>query len=375
MSVVHSLTCMLYITVFIGYGNCEVSYTRQATGGSGIHVKVTREKLTTLPDDLEDLLEREGINETLIHKLELSDTSTEFILDRAFTIFKNLTEVEISCSRYIVISQCAFANSKIEMLVLFECVLKPLPTTCIIENLKKLYLYDNQAKYVVNNAFGGYVSLEELILFANEITYIEHEAFLGTKLRRLFLQRSKLKCIPDLGAISSTLIELDISHNDINQCDIETQSSTFPWLGIIYLSNNGLSKLPIICNLSPRLSTLYINDNNFVTLEDFRDIAPELYQVKLDNNPIVCDCRVAWLKEVDGLTEYGTLQCSISGPNSDLYWRQLDKSDLEDSCPTTPHIITTVDTPLTSDYTDEQTTQIYTIATTYSTATGKTLCD
>ena len=71
MSVVHNLTCMLYITVFIGFGNCEVSYTRQPTSGSGIYVNVAGENLTTLPDDLEDLLEREGIIETFIHTLVL----------------------------------------------------------------------------------------------------------------------------------------------------------------------------------------------------------------------------------------------------------------------------------------------------------------
>ena len=351
-----------------------MSYTRQPTDGSGIHVKVTGENLTTLPDDLEDLLERERIIETFIHTLVLWDTSTEFILDRAFTNFKNLTEVDITCSRYILISQCAFADSKIEKLVLFGCFLKPLPTTCIIENLKKLTLVGNQIKYIVNNAFGGYVALGGLYVSSNEITDVEPEAFLGTKLRLLSLRKNKLKCIPDLGAISSALRVLDVSGNYIHQCDIETQNSTFPWLGMIDFTNNGLSKLPIICNLSPRLSILYLNDNNFVTLEDIRHITPELYEVKLDNNPIVCDCKVAWLKEVDCLTEYESciLQCSKSGPNSDLYWRQLDKSDLEDSCKTT-HINTTVDMPLTSDYTDEQTTQISTIVTTYATATGKTL--
>ena len=374
MSVVHSLTCMLYITVCIGSGNCEVSYIRQPTGGSGVHVKVTGEKLTTLPDDLEDILERERINETFIHKLVLWGTSTEFILDRAFINFEKLTEVEIICSRYSHISQCAFADSKLETLKIVQCGLKPFPTTCNHENLNALDLISNQIKYIENHTFSSYVSLEELFLIANKITYIEPEAFLGTKLRWLSLRKNKLKCIPDLGAVSSTLYLLDISYNNIQQCEMETQNNTYPWLSTIYLTNNRLNKLPSICYQSPNLSTLHIDDNNLVTLKDFRDIAPALHQVKFDRNPIVCDCRVAWLKEVDDLTEYGTVQCSISGPNSGQYWTQLDKSDLEDSCSTTQQIAMVDKTLIfvhTSEYSDEQTTHISTIATTFSTATGK----
>ena len=374
MSVVHSLTFMLYITVFIGYGNCEVSYTRQPDE-SGIHVKVTREKLTTLPDDLEKALAKEGINKMFIHKLVLWGTSTEYILDRAFTSFEGLTEMEITCGRFSHISQCAFADSKIETVKVAGCSLKPFPTTCNHENLKALDLINNQIKYIESHTFSSYVSLDELFLTGNKITSIEPEAFLGTKLSWLSFRKNKLKCIPDLGAITSTLYALDMSYNYIHQCEIKIPNSTFPQLSIIDLTNNRLSKLPSICYLSPKLSTLYINNNYFVTLEDFRDIAPALYQVKFDRNPLVCDCRVAWLKGVDGLREVGTVQCSKSGPNPGQYWRQLDKSHLGNSCPTSP-LITKVDNPLklvhnSGDYTDRQITQMSTIATTYSTATGQ----
>ena len=368
MSVVHNLTGILYITVFIGFGNCEVSYTRHFTGGSVI----SGGKLTTLPDDLVKALHTDGVDEALIHKLALWQTSSEYIQERAFTSFENLKELKIFRSPHLRISKCAFSQSNLEIISVLKCGLASLPTTCILEKVKTLDLGHNKMTYVESHAFSSYVSLGELSLRENEITHIEPGAFTGTKIFRLILAHNKLKCIPDLRSISSTLLHLYIQSNHIDGCSIEPQNHTFPLLYVLRLKNNALSNLPPMCYQAPALLALYIDDNNFETVKDFRNVAPYLSRVDFSNNPIVCDCKVAWLKDVNqDMTKYGTVQCSKSGPNPDRDWRDLYQTDLEDSClSTTPLMLVH-----TSEYTDEHTTQLSTIATTYSTAPGKTLCD
>ena len=299
MSVVHNLTCMLYITVFIGYGNCEGSYTRQSDE-SGIHAKVTGEKLTTLPDDLERALEREGIKQSLVQHLQLKGTSTEYILDRAFASFHSLIELEIRCNRYIHIFHCAFADSIIQNVTLVNCELKSLPTSVTLVNVKLLNLRGNQLTHIEDHAFSSYVSLNVLLLMRNGITIVEPGAFIGTNLTYLFLNHNRLSCVPDLGAISSTLISLILSDNHLHKCMLDPETHTFPVLLSLFLKSNGLTILPRICYLSPKLAFLDIADNKFATLSDFRNIPP---------------------------------------------------------IPTT-HVITTVDTPLTSVYIDEQTTPL-----------------
>ena len=342
---------MLYMTLFIG--------------GSGIYIKVTEQKLTTLPDDLEDILERAGIDEAVIPKLVLWGTSTEIILDRAFKSFENLTEVEISRSRHLHISQCAFSQSNLEIISVLECGLTSLPTTCILEKVKTLDLGLNKMTYVESHAFSSYVSLEELSLGKNEITHIESGAFTGTKIFRLFLFGNKLKCIPDLTSISSTLVHLYIQSNHIDVCSTEPQNHTFPLLRTLHLANNALSNLPLICYQSPNLHSMYINDNNFETVKDFRNVAAKLHLVDLSNNPIVCDCKVAWLKYLNqDMTKYGTVQCIKSGPNSYQDWKRLDRPTLEKFCHDTLLVST-------SDYTHEKTILLSTISPTDSTATGK----
>ena len=333
MTKVHSLTWVLYVCIalFLCH-SVPLSCNRQPSDGSGT-VKLTNENLPTLPDNLLHDFEREGINKTFIQKLMLWGTSTEYILDRAFSSFENLTEIEILCDRSIQISECAFASSKLETIALLKCGLTTLATNCILKKLKKLKLGFNQMVRIANHTFENYVSLQELYLIGNKIMYAAPNAFLGTKLEVLSLIYNKLECVPDLGAISSTLSVLDIGNNRLHKCDIEIQSNSFPVLHSLLISNNLLTKLPIICYLSPNLLSLFINDNNFETVPDISDVAVHLNRVDLSNNPIVCDCRVSWLKDLVDETENGTVQCDKSGPNPSQDWTRLDKFNLEKFCP------------------------------------------
>ena len=176
--------------------------------------------------------------------------------------------MDIHCNRDLFISQNSFSDSKIHNLSLLDCGLKSLPATGTIGKVKIPNLGINR----ITHMFSSYVSLEALFLIANGITYVGPRAFIGTKLTYLFLDHNKLICVPDLGAISSTLQFVDISHNHLHKFKIETQAKTLPELKMLFLKNNRLTILPRICYRSPRLAYLEINDNNFTTLNDFRNV-------------------------------------------------------------------------------------------------------
>ncbi|EFA01243.1 peroxidasin isoform X1 [Tribolium castaneum] len=119
--------------------------------------------------------------------------------------------------------------------------------------LRSLLLNNNSLKSLKNGIFTGLVQLRHLYLYKNRIKYIEDEVFHGLpKLEHLYLHNNELE---------------------------EFKSGTFsniPQLDRLFLYNNHISHIPAGA---------------------FQNL-PKLTRLRLDQNALVCDCRIAWFAKM-----------------------------------------------------------------------------
>jgi peroxidase len=119
--------------------------------------------------------------------------------------------------------------------------------------LRSLLLNNNLLTSLKNGIFTGLVQLRHLYLYKNRIKYIESEVFQGLpKLEHLYLHNNELK---------------------------EFKYGTFsniPHLDRLFLYNNHISHIPAGA---------------------FQNL-PKLTRLRLDQNALVCDCRIAWFAKM-----------------------------------------------------------------------------
>ncbi|XP_062561459.1 insulin-like growth factor-binding protein complex acid labile subunit [Armigeres subalbatus] len=217
-------------------------------------------------------------------------------------------------------------------------------------NLKVLYLDDNTLSAVPSAAFGPLVVLAELYLGINSFSTISKDAFVNLeKLSRLDLRGAALVNItretfngldalrvldlsdnrlsriptPELNPLTR-LEELSLGQNDfdsipmgafggmvnLRKIDISgslklnrIESGAFSVNAnleeIVIASNKALTEIQdgALSGL-PHLKRLVLKDNALTTLSDGLFTWTEIIDLDLSENPIVCDCRILWLRNV-----------------------------------------------------------------------------
>lgn len=199
----------------------------------------------------------------------------------------------------------------------------------------------------------SYSTLTLLDLHNNDITsfpFDEIDSF--TKLQNLNVDSNNLLIFPDLK--SSSLMYVNFGHNplgeikatalqelpnlreiDLQSCDLpEVPAGTFTGINTlqrIYLDNNTLSVLPAgVISLSTSSSSVHLSDNSIRNIEtgalqgvtgdvwlqsnELTELAEEVWRSLFDanlilyaaDNPLTCDCSIAWLVlEAKYLTRLG----------------------------------------------------------------------
>ncbi|XP_076059320.1 slit guidance ligand isoform X2 [Oratosquilla oratoria] len=140
--------------------------------------------------------------------------------------------------------------------------------------------------------------LRILTLLDNAIHTLEEGAFrdLGS-IERLRLNNNRLRHIPDgLFANMPNLYRLDLSHNQLGIITRRTLRGA-PNINNLQLDNNRLRCVDAAAIKGlKQLQVLTLNNNNLTTLpEDFLDPLGNLRSVRLADNKLSCDCRLAWL--------------------------------------------------------------------------------
>ena len=135
-------------------------------------------------------------------------------------------------------------------------------------NVTQIDLARNALKIIGENQFAGYSTLNNLNLFDNDIRFIHPSAFEGTVIVRLQLSRNNLTMIPDLRAINTTLIELDLLSNKIAVIPLDFLQPYGNLLSLT-LGWNFLTEIPILPQQQTTFALLGVQANPIQNISHF----------------------------------------------------------------------------------------------------------
>ncbi|XP_030636462.1 leucine-rich repeat and immunoglobulin-like domain-containing nogo receptor-interacting protein 2 [Chanos chanos] len=279
-----------------------------------------------------------------LHSLSLKSNRIRLISLGVFTGLSNLTTLDISDNKIVILVDYMFQD---------------------LHSLKSLEVGDNELVYISHRAFVGLMSLESLTLERCNLTEVPTEAL--SHLHNLVTLRMRYLSIPSLRPYAFKKLfqlrhlEIDswpsldtMPANTLHGLNLTTLSitntnlSTFPYQALRhlpYLTHLNLSycrirtveggllqdlvRLRELRLVGAQLVTvelhafqglrelrvLNISHNQLDTLEKGVFQAPEaLDMLLIDDNPLVCDCRLMWLLQRRHSISFGEAQPECSTP-------------------------------------------------------------
>ena len=141
-------------------------------------------------------------------------------------------------------------------------------------------------------------TLQSLMITENSITHIPDGYFDGfLQLTRLDLAKNCLTQVPDVSPVHQTLITLSVLSNYISEIPHFMGDNILISLKSLILSNNNIQAFPpSLLSKFPNLQEFFISINNLHTLDEsvFGGIHAVVL-VRLSGNPWICDSALAWL--------------------------------------------------------------------------------
>ncbi|XP_058458487.1 leucine-rich repeat neuronal protein 3-like [Malaya genurostris] len=218
---------------------------------------------------------------TNLKVLYLDDNTLSAVPSTAFGPLTSLAELYLGINSFTTIPKDAFVKlNKLSHLDLKGAALSNVTSESFngLEDLRTLDLSDNRLNRIPTTELMSLVRLEELALGQNDFDSISTAAFAGM----------------------SNLRKLDISGSlKLNRIDGGAFSANANLEEIVIASNKALTEIHegALSGL-PHLKRLILKDNALTTLSDGLFSWNELVDLDLSENPIVCDCRILWLRNV-----------------------------------------------------------------------------
>lgn len=313
----------------------------------GLHSSVRR--LNFFGNRLKTLSRRQFYGLTQLEELDLSENIISMIEVEAFQGLKNLRILRIKNNRLKIIPVGVFSGlpnlvsldiSKNEILVFLDYTFQEMV------NLREMNSGENDLVFISQRAFVGLQSLQELNVDRSNLTSIPTEAFSQLQsLTRLRLRRLNINVLPNnafrrlhqlrtlqilqwpsLETLNSnSLMSLNLTTLVISNCNL----SAIPYASLRHLTHLtylDLSFNPIttiessmlgellrlqefhlvggkLLSIEPgafrcliHFQLLNVSSNRLTTLEEsaFHAVG-NLQTLRLDRNPLTCDCRLLWV--------------------------------------------------------------------------------
>ena len=181
-----------------------------------------------------------------------------------------------------------------------QCGLTQVPKD-IPPTAKKVYLHLNKIKTINKGAFSYLTHCTFLNLQNNELTHLRRGMFDGLQaLEQLVLSSNSIETIEKGSFLHLTSCTwLSLNENKLTHI----QSDMFKGLqslNKLMLSQNNVSKIePGTFTDLTQLKALLLSKNYLVTLDRsvFRSPHQTSLYLKINDNPLLCDCRVCWIKQ------------------------------------------------------------------------------
>lgn len=213
--------------------------------------------------------------------LYLDDNTLTSVPSPSFVNLPMLAELFLGINSFTSIARGSFENlhglNRLDLrgAALFNISLE---TFKGLENVRVLDLSDNRLHRIPTMELSTLTRLEELSLGQNEITIVPEGAFVGmTNLRKLDISGSLRLAKVQAGAFATNTNMESVTFTS-NKALVEVQEGAFSGL--------------------PNLRHVILRDNALTTLTEGMFPWAALQTFDLSENPITCDCRVVWLRNL-----------------------------------------------------------------------------
>ena len=189
------------------------------------------------------------------------------------------------------------------------------------KNIENLMIAGTKIQVLMDRFFSGLPKLVSISLTDCAIEYVNADVFKGTKVAALYLDKNPIKSINE-----NAFRDSKITTFSCNNCQL-TSNVTFSGflkkmsVRIIRVQNNNLTHIPknAFTGLED-LSTIDLSNNWIATIEEnpFATLpkCKSVNCIQLQNNPLNCDCNLAWLRSFADKIEGDKSQWKCSKPLS-----------------------------------------------------------
>uniref|UniRef100_A0A8C7WMN0 Leucine rich repeat and Ig domain containing 2a n=1 Tax=Oryzias sinensis TaxID=183150 RepID=A0A8C7WMN0_9TELE len=259
---------------------------------------------------------------TNLTRLDISDNKIVILLDYMFQDLHNLKFLEVGDNDLVYISHRAFSGLlSLETLTLERCNLTVVPTEALshLHSVVSLHL-----RYLSISTFHPY-SFKKLFKLRHleidnwpSLDHVPANALHGLNLTTLFITNTNLSSFP-YQALKHLyyLTHLNLSYNRIRHIE-GGMLMELVRLQELHLVGAQLNVIELYAFQGLRnLKVLNVSHNHLDTLEKGVFQSPETLKVLLiDNNPLVCDCRLMWILQKRQSLFLGDSQPECSNPES-----------------------------------------------------------